>query len=177
MPREAFYNLLAILRGDLERQLAAAAKSSGGRVEPASRLAIFLRILGGASYLDMQLVFGVGRSTVFQVFYSTLRAINAKLQTPGVPVGDDEKMRANAEAFRASRDPHSPLWGCIGELDGIALAIKIPMTTTFLAIVTHEKGSTPCRFKLVVIPSTSSCLCLRAVSDPRMIRLHGRLVP
>jgi DDE superfamily endonuclease/Villin headpiece domain len=126
MPREAFYNLLAILRGDLERQLAAATKSSGGRVEPASRLAILLRILGGASYLDMQLVFGVGRSTVFQVFHSTLRAINAKLQMPGVPVGNEEKMRANAEAFRTSRDPHSPLWGCIGALDGIALAIKKP---------------------------------------------------
>jgi hypothetical protein len=76
MPREVFYNLLGLLRHALERHLAAVANSSGGRVEPAARLSIYLRILGGASYLDMQLVFGVGRSTVFHVLHSTLREFN-----------------------------------------------------------------------------------------------------
>jgi hypothetical protein len=100
---EAFYNLLGLLRHALERHLAAAANSSGGRVEPAARLAIYLRIPGGASYLDMKLVFGVVRSTVFHVFHSTLRAVNKSLLMPGVPVGDTEELHAQAENFRTSR--------------------------------------------------------------------------
>jgi hypothetical protein len=140
MPREAFYNLLGLLRHALERHLAAAANSSGGRVEPAARLAIYLRILGGASYLDMQLVFGVGRSTVFHVFHSTLRAVNKRLLMPGVPVGDTEKLHAQAENFRTSRDPPSPLWGCIGALDGIALAIKKPHDQYFPRHFYTRKG-------------------------------------
>jgi Villin headpiece domain len=100
MPREAFYNLLGLLRHALARHLAAAANSSSSRVEPAARLAICLRLLGGASYLDMQLVFGVGRSTVFHVFHSTLRSVNKRLPMPGVHVGDTEKLHGLAEFAR-----------------------------------------------------------------------------
>jgi Villin headpiece domain len=127
MPREAFQELLTILKPSLERDARRAKNGSGGLVQPDIRLAILLRILAGASYIDLQLVFRIARSTVFAMFNSTLCAILSTLKMSGVPVGDALKMRELAEAFRTSRVSPNPLWGCIGALDGIALPIQKPL--------------------------------------------------
>jgi hypothetical protein len=100
MPREAFQELLTILKQNLERDSRRAKYGSGGLVDPDIRLAILLRILAGASYIDLQLVFRIVRSTVFSVFHSTLCAIISTLKMPGVPVDDSLKMRELSEAFR-----------------------------------------------------------------------------
>jgi hypothetical protein len=133
MPRRAFYTLLNLLLPSLERNSVMARRSSGGRVEPATRLRIFLRILGAASYLDLTLAFTVGPSTVYQIFASKLHVVRATeaLCMPGVPIVDDEKMRSLAEEFRCTRAPCSPSWGCIGALNGIALAINKPAEKYF----------------------------------------------
>jgi hypothetical protein len=75
IPREAFQEQLTILKPNLESIARRAKNGSGGLVEPDIRLAILLRILAGASYIDLQLIFRIGRSTVFSVFNSTLCAI------------------------------------------------------------------------------------------------------
>jgi hypothetical protein len=59
---------------------------------------------------------------------------------PGIPVGDTEKLHAQAENFRTSRDPPSPLWGCIGAVDVIALAIKKPQYQYFPRNFYTRKG-------------------------------------
>jgi hypothetical protein len=62
MPRNVFYKLLSLLEPRLMRNASMGRRSSGGIIEPAVRLAIFLQILSGASYRYLELAFHVGRS-------------------------------------------------------------------------------------------------------------------
>jgi DDE superfamily endonuclease len=104
------------------------------------RLAILLRMLGGASYLDIQLIFHCGRSTIYSVFYDTIDAVLRTLRMPGVPVYDAEAMRNLASGFHTSRRTPNPLWGCIGALDGIAIAITKPLDRYFPRHYWTRKG-------------------------------------
>jgi hypothetical protein len=139
-------------------------------------LFFFLQILGGASYFDMQLVFGVGRSTVFRVFHSTLRAVNKTLKMPGVPVGDKDEMRASAEAFEHREILRSRCGEVSERLKVLRWPSKSPVTTSFLDIFTIGKCSMLCQFKLFVILTANSYTRLRAVLDQRMVRSPGQLV-
>jgi DDE superfamily endonuclease/Villin headpiece domain len=131
MPRTAFYKLVAMLKPDLMRNASMAKRSSGGVIEPASRLAIFLRMLAGASYLDLQLSFCVARSTIYGIFTDTLSAVLTIMPNLVVPVADEIRLRDLSEGFRTSRMPHSALFGCIAALDGIALPIIKPLDKYF----------------------------------------------
>jgi hypothetical protein len=71
-----FGKLLLLLRVRLERDERKGYRSSGGVVEPAVRLGLTLRILAGATYLDMMLTFRVAKSTVFETFWDTVQAID-----------------------------------------------------------------------------------------------------
>ena len=68
MERDDFWALLGLIRGRLETNEEMAIFSSGQPIPEECRLAMALRILAGASYLDVMLAFGVGRSTVFYIF-------------------------------------------------------------------------------------------------------------
>jgi hypothetical protein len=61
-----------MLERDLTRDEMMAARSSAGRVEPAIRLALTIRILSGASYLDMMILFRIAKSTVYEAFHITI---------------------------------------------------------------------------------------------------------
>jgi DDE superfamily endonuclease len=50
---------------------------------------------------------------------------------PGVPMGDTAKLRKLADKFVESRTPASPLYGCVGALDGIAICITKPLDKFF----------------------------------------------
>jgi hypothetical protein len=102
-------------------------------------LAVLLRILAGASCIDLQHVLRIGRSTFFSVFHSTICAFLSTLKMPGVPVDDSLKMRELAEALRTSRVAPNPLWGCIGAFDGKALPMQKPLDKYFQGTNLHEK--------------------------------------
>jgi hypothetical protein len=99
MKRESHQELLTILKPNIERYARRAEHGSGEFVQPDIRLAILLRILAGASCIDLLLVVHIGRSTVFTVFHSTLCAIISTLKMPGVPIDDALKMRELSDAF------------------------------------------------------------------------------
>jgi hypothetical protein len=133
MPRDAFDELRNTLKPLLERDVRRASNGSGGVIEPDVRLAIkLLRILAGASYIDLQFAFCIGRSTVFSVFRSTLCAVLATLDMPGVPVDDSTRMHELAEGFRTLLAAPNALWGCVGSIDGIELPIAKPQDKYFL---------------------------------------------
>jgi DDE superfamily endonuclease len=126
IPREAFHSLCRTLRLDLFRDEAHSARSRGDAIETAARLAVTLRMLTGASYLNLVMLFRVAKATIYDIFHSTADIINRRLQMPGVPIGNSSKLFRLAEAFSKSRTPPSPLYGCVGALDGIAIAIVKP---------------------------------------------------
>jgi hypothetical protein len=71
-----FSALLRVVERDLTLDMRMALRSSGRRVEPAVRLALTIRMLAGASYPDMMLVFKIASSTVYKV-------VNAVAQVRG----------------------------------------------------------------------------------------------
>ena len=124
--KTSFQRLLNALSLALDRDVNQARRSSGGEVESAVRLAVTLRMLAGGSYHDQMLSFNLGRSTVFQIFHDTISAIVKTLKMPGVPLHDVDKLMELSTRFNESRQNPSPLFGCVGALDGISIAIQKP---------------------------------------------------
>jgi DDE superfamily endonuclease len=125
MTPSSFWALLSVLERDLTRDEMMAARSSGGRVEPAIRLALTIRILSGASYLGMMMLFRIAKSTVYEAFHSTIASITKRLAMPGLPSTYGELQRI-AQDFAISRQPLNPLQGCVGAVDGICIEIQKP---------------------------------------------------
>ena len=69
MTREDFLALRAGVAHRLAVDDGMATLSSGSPIPTDCRLALGLRMLAGASYLDIMLAFGVGRCTVYSIFH------------------------------------------------------------------------------------------------------------
>jgi hypothetical protein len=150
MSPDCFGKLLLVLRVRLERDERQGCRSSGGIFEPAVRLGLTLRILAGASYLDMMLTFRVAKSTVFELFWDTVQAIDYCMSLPALPFGNTDDLRRMAIDFTNSRSPPSPLHGCIGALDGILLKVSKPADIYHPAKFYCRKGYYALPFKVVV---------------------------
>lgn len=86
-------------------------------------LCVTLRILAGASYLDVSWPYGISTSTVYSVFHETLQALDETLSNIIFPI---EEQHCVQEATRFKKMRRSPLNGIIGALDGIAIEIQQP---------------------------------------------------
>ena len=86
-----------------------------------TRLSVTLRLLSGASYLDCALSYGIEWCTIWRVFHETVAVLNRVLK---VKTGYKERstLERIARGFTISRS--SPLYGCIGAIDGIVIAIN-----------------------------------------------------
>jgi hypothetical protein len=103
MPRHTFSSLLSLIYPDLERVPGMASRSSGGRVEPEIRLALTLRQLPGASYQDAMMLFGISRSSCYQMFHRTVNSILYHLEEPGLPFDNIGRLNTMAREFAESR--------------------------------------------------------------------------
>jgi hypothetical protein len=101
MPRNAFNQLVVLLRRDFLRDVIQGARASSGVVELAARRAIILRILASASYLDLVMIFRIAKQ--FMIFFTTVGVISRRLGMPGVPTADERKLRNLADGFSLSR--------------------------------------------------------------------------
>ena len=87
-----------------------ACNSSGCSIPVITRVAVTLRWLAGASYLDLCFAWGVSSSTFFSkrgVLWPTISAMD-KAFTMGFPKDDPERLEQLAAGFSAS------FWGCDG---------------------------------------------------------------
>ena len=108
-------------------------------VPPETSLAVTLRMLAGGSYLDMQTSYRIRPSTIYRVFHRTCDALMSVLHLPGLPTTVNGLEEA-AMAFKLSRRPPSPLTGCVGALDGIAIKIQTPKRSERPAAYFCRKG-------------------------------------
>ena len=125
MPREAFNELLSSVRLSLQKNVEMGRRAKRLTVPPDIRLAVTLRMMAGASYLDIMGTYQISKTCVYDVFHSTCMILSKKLQLPGLP-STISGLRHSAKNFKLSRNPPSPLSGCVGALDGIAVKIKKP---------------------------------------------------
>ena len=74
MPPETFQKLVNMIRPELMKDRAQSNRRNG-HICPETRLAICIAISMGASYLQTKQIFGVGRSTMYTIFWDTILAI------------------------------------------------------------------------------------------------------
>ena len=104
----------------------------GGYVKTELRLAMTLRYLAGASYLDLCIIFGVGKCTFYNIVWDTITRLDAFL--PALSLEDDmedvHRCRQLAAGFeektRGREQQRSYVRGCIGALDGLSMKIEAP---------------------------------------------------
>ena len=103
----------------------------GGFVEYPAKLAMTLRFMAGASYLDLLHLFGIKKATFYATIWQTLESLD---KCPALPdmtlehdVNDLQRCRALSQGF-ANRTGARHVNGCIGALDGMALKIEEPKT-------------------------------------------------
>lgn len=123
--RNSIYKHPRMLKPHLEPNSEMVKRARREIVSPAIRPAVLLRLLAGATYLDMISVYNTPKSTLYQVFKDTGDAIISVLCLPGLPKSETE-LRQSAKAFAVSWKPGSPLSGCVGALDRIAIKIWGP---------------------------------------------------
>ena len=127
MTRSSFMLLLSRLNHHLVRDRYQGTRSSGGVVESNVRLVITLRLFAGGSYHDQMMCWGVVWYCIFEIFLETLAAVMFEVKMSGIPLDDQDALKELAHGFKYSRNRTNPLYGCIGALDGIAIAIsKLP---------------------------------------------------
>lgn len=84
---------------------------------------ITMRILAGASYLDVSWPYGVSVPSVYKIFHEVLIALDGALKNINFPRSEEECQKESAR-FACKR--RSPILGVIAALDGIAIKIQKP---------------------------------------------------
>lgn len=89
-------------------------------------LCVTMRLLAGASYLDVSWPYGISVPSVYVVFDEVLIALDRALQNIVFPRTEEE---CRTESLRFSEKRRSPIKGIIAALDGVAVAIEKPSRT------------------------------------------------
>lgn len=95
MSRIAFRKLSALCGSKLMKNEEMGTRSGRRTISPEIRLAITIRMLAGASYLDLMTSYRIGASTVYSIFDDTSDVLMSVLQLPEIP-SEYEKLHALA---------------------------------------------------------------------------------
>jgi DDE superfamily endonuclease len=117
LSRDEFSSLRDLVRAHL-----IATGRENVRVCPDSRLSMTLRYLAGGLYLDIAIAHRVSISTFYFVVDETLTDLDQTLSIE-FPFNSLERLERSSLGFFRGR---SPLRGCVGALDGIAIKIFEP---------------------------------------------------
>jgi len=90
---------------------------------PITRLSTTIRWLAGGSYLDISMAHHLPASTTFRYIKETIDDLNSILSIK-FPHGNDIELSSISDGF--TRDGRSPIHGCCGALDGLAIKIRKP---------------------------------------------------
>lgn len=157
MGRDSFFKLCNSIRqtvGDDEfrpeehldaynSRLRGALKKSGGIICGEVRVAIYIRLMAGSSYLDLMVIFDITHRPIFESFHRVCGWISKTLQFPLVAALEKEDVEyfntvASHFAYSASDGMFK---NCIGAIDGWAVRIKRPVANQWL----RDPGAYYCR--------------------------------
>lgn len=134
LEHKEFYDLLTTISNDLHKNEAKAKSSSGSFVSPEMMLFITLRILAGASYLDM-IWYQVSVTHINDsILYPTLRAIDRNVSNINFPFteGDCRKAEQLWEDVNIKRHGVVSIPGLVSAGDGLVAWITMPSTNDLL---------------------------------------------
>lgn len=81
-------------------------------VEPEVRIGVVLRILSGSIYLELILIFGIARASVYELFDKTVDINLRRLKLSRLRSQEDCVQYSTG--FLTSQSPSSPLMGFVG---------------------------------------------------------------
>jgi hypothetical protein len=135
------------LREEYQAQTKDANEYTGGIIPGEIKVAMTIRILAGASYLDMILQYYVSPSSVFQVFHDVIQWIDEAFQFPLFGLLKNRNWDALHDiAMNFAKFLDGVFYGCIGALDGIAIRIRCPFLSE-----DSDPGSYFCRKKFYAL--------------------------
>lgn len=134
-------------------------------IECEVRVQIVLRIMAGAPYLEILIMWCVTKTRIYDISYSTADALIKILPLPGFLATLDTCVELSV-GFMYSRRPQSSLHGCVGALDGIAIKIRRQRSTACSDPASYyiRKG-----FSIIIIDFNST---RASVQDLLMTLLH-----
>eukprot|EP00301_Raphidiophrys_heterophryoidea_P016175 c2569_g1_i1.p1 GENE.c2569_g1_i1~~c2569_g1_i1.p1 ORF type:complete len:214 (-),score=34.45 c2569_g1_i1:611-1219(-) len=118
------FEFLAKIRKHIAKDTKQGMCSSSGSITPHSQLAMTLRYLAGASYLDLCLIHGDSDSALFACVEHVVTAINVEF---ALHFSLDQLAELQTLAHTFSSKHGNVLPGCVGALDGIAIASRSPI--------------------------------------------------
>ena len=119
-----------------------ATNALGGIVSGEVKIAIMLRVMAGASYLDVMLSYGVSTATVYSVFHKAAAWMPSTFQFPfikWITLKDEAALNSVVEGFLSASG--GVFRKCIGALDGVAIKIKCPVASNLI----RDPGNNFCR--------------------------------
>ena len=108
-------------------------------VDPRHKLAAAIRWFAGGSYLDIRLVHGMSKNTLYKCVWEAVDAINSSPQLSLKFPWDDEKELEKLERGFASLSK-GKVRGCIFSLDGFCVRIHCPRGVVNPRDYYHRKG-------------------------------------
>ena len=167
LPRASFYNLCTKIENNIGDQLfkserkvrptkqtQEATNFRGGEISGELRIAIYLRMMAGASYLDIFMIYDVHNGRIYNSFEKVVGWMNDTFSYPFVKALRNEDHRFFEELSEAfSGDSGGVYTGCIGAIDGLALRIKRPSVTKELP----NPGGYYCRKGFFALNVQSMC--------------------
>lgn len=139
-----------------------AINTCGGSMSGEVRVAIFLRLLAGASYLDLMVIFQVTHDPVYRSFRMVCDWVNRSFTFPLVPAletEDTEYFKAISATF-ADGSSRGHFTGCIGALDGVAIRIRKPTLSRDI----RDPGSYFCRKGFFALNCQAICDANKRIS-------------
>ena len=104
-------------------------KRFDGYISGEVKLAITLRLLAGASYLDLEVIFKVPNHTIYRIFHQVLtqwicneKVVQIDFYKNGT---DTEAMKETTKSF-AQGTSNGIIGGCIGAIDGLLIKMVAP---------------------------------------------------
>jgi hypothetical protein len=113
-----------------------------GLISGEMKLGMMIRILSGASYLDLCMVYSVASSSVFNAFHEAIAWINSTFSFPLVEwlrEKNTEALQRISDGFAAASG--DVFKGVIGAIDGLAIKIRCPTLSDEIA----DPGNYYCR--------------------------------
>ncbi|CAB1102050.1 unnamed protein product [Ectocarpus sp. CCAP 1310/34] len=143
MEKGSFHKLVELLRPSLEVNAFFGALRSprNGAIAVEVRVAVALRILAGASYWDVTLMFGLSVPVTYQILWEVIDAIN---NTPAVGACDppltEEGCMRNANRFKEKSTDGVFSW-VVAAVDGLFIKAKALCAKETANVIAYYSGS------------------------------------
>ncbi|CAB1114270.1 unnamed protein product [Ectocarpus sp. CCAP 1310/34] len=143
MEKASFHKLVELLRPSLAVNAFFGALRSpiNGAIAVEVRVAVALRILAGARYWDVALMFGLSVPTTYQILWSVIDAIN---KTPAVGAFDfpltEEGCMRNANRFKKKSTDGIFSW-VVAAVDGLFIKAKARCANDTANVIAYYSGS------------------------------------